>query len=257
MLYWRERFFAYLVYKIPNYHIPLVWIIAFVREKMSHGDEFNTSPYFRPKYSHDRTINVLPKPYSPTDTPYGNKISFSDFTLERANSQKMYKSTKMAKMIILGDCGVGKTALINRWVIIGFIILHANQRYIDLNFCSTLIMILVVICASWRAWLVNVHFSHELSSLVLVISHSAGISGGSGCSRFVFGGLMDPDSRIVGGRQVNHGRGDISSLNVVCSKMEYAFTNSFFLSWVLIKRWRIEEWRGTNWSLFNHFEILL
>jgi hypothetical protein len=61
---------------------------------------------------HDRRLVEFPPPPWTRATPYP-QVLFSQATMEAATSRPGLAS-RMAKMIVLGSCGVGKTALIRR-----------------------------------------------------------------------------------------------------------------------------------------------
>ncbi len=62
-----------------------------------------------------RVITDLPPPFSRKDTPYGGGGGFSAAAVEAAARDRCsLGSLRLAKMILVGDCGVGKTALVNR-----------------------------------------------------------------------------------------------------------------------------------------------
>ena len=61
-----------------------------------------------------REISQFPPPYSRHCTPH-KQTRFSPTTLESASRGRSALASKLDKMILLGDCGVGKTCLVNRW----------------------------------------------------------------------------------------------------------------------------------------------
>jgi hypothetical protein len=65
----------------------------------------------------NRVICMLPPPFRQDCSLY-KQASFSPTTIKLAERSKSILSMKIAKMILLGDCGVGKTALAQRLVII-------------------------------------------------------------------------------------------------------------------------------------------
>ena len=74
-----------------------------------------------------RVISQWPLPFSANATPY-TQTRFSPSTLDYCNSSTTTSRIsgmmtnadsccyRLAKMIVIGDCGVGKTSLVNRYV---------------------------------------------------------------------------------------------------------------------------------------------
>ena len=69
----------------------------------------------------NRSISAFPPPFFAEATPY-RQLRFSpstvDFCSRAIHTTMMMSSSRLAKMIVIGDCGVGKTALVNRFVTI-------------------------------------------------------------------------------------------------------------------------------------------
>ncbi len=60
-----------------------------------------------------RLISALPPAYSRQSTPY-TQAKFSPACERFAAKSRIATASRLAKMIIIGDCGVGKTCLVNR-----------------------------------------------------------------------------------------------------------------------------------------------
>ena len=61
----------------------------------------------------DRKVERLLPPFDQNATPY-KQCSFLPSTVEAAQRSKSLMAMKIAKMIVVGDCGVGKTTLVNK-----------------------------------------------------------------------------------------------------------------------------------------------
>lgn len=62
----------------------------------------------------NRVVRRLPHPFKMGVTPY-TQADFSPAAKSQAYSNKSALALKMAKVIVVGDCGVGKTSLIQRY----------------------------------------------------------------------------------------------------------------------------------------------
>jgi hypothetical protein len=61
----------------------------------------------------NREICQFPPPFSRRATPYAQS-KFSPSTVNLAARSRSSLASKLAKMIVLGDVGVGKTCIVNR-----------------------------------------------------------------------------------------------------------------------------------------------
>ena len=73
----------------------------------------------QPRVAQDRVINVMPPPPPPRGQHLKKNVEvFSPATLAHAErhcaASHSHLAFKLAKMIVLGDCGAGKTAMVQR-----------------------------------------------------------------------------------------------------------------------------------------------
>lgn len=61
----------------------------------------------------NRQIDHFAHPFLRSATPY-RQMQFSPSVILQCQHTRSSLSVKLAKMIVLGDCGVGKTAMVNR-----------------------------------------------------------------------------------------------------------------------------------------------
>ena len=70
----------------------------------------------QPKVPRDRVINSMPSPFLADSDE--EEESFSPLTVAQSDrhcsAAHAHLAFKLAKMIVLGDCGVGKTAMVQR-----------------------------------------------------------------------------------------------------------------------------------------------
>ena len=62
-----------------------------------------------------RTIDSIPQPQFPDQTGHF-PTQWSQATISASTTSKAVVSARISKMIVVGDCGVGKTTLINRCI---------------------------------------------------------------------------------------------------------------------------------------------